>query len=61
MCLAWAPAMLGKAAPVGPLGRPEAPAWQDRQVPVPVATTVGLARVWHLEQRGAPATGEVPV
>ena len=61
MCLAWAPAMLGKPVPVGPLGRPEAPAWQDRQVPAPVATTVGLASVWHLEHSGAEATGEVPV
>ena len=61
MCLAWAPAMLGKIDPFGPAGRPLPPRWQERQVPAPVATVTGLAAVWQAPQRGASAWGEVPV
>ena len=61
MCLVCAPAMLGKADPVGPLGRPAGPEWQERQVPVPVAVAAGLALAWHWLHRGAALFGEVPV
>ena len=60
MCLAWAPAMLGKEAPPGPAGRPAVPLWQDRQVPVPVAVRVGSATLWQVLQSGALAAGLVP-
>ena len=60
MCLAWAPAMLGKEAPPGPAGRPAVPLWQDRQVPGPVAGWVGSATRWQLVHRGALAVGLVP-
>ena len=60
MCLAWAPAMLGKEAPPGPAGRPAVPLWQDRQVPGPVAVWVGSATRWQLVHRGALAVGLVP-
>ena len=61
MCLPWAPAMLGKPAPVGPLGRPAPPTWQLKQVPVPCPAAVGLPRVWQTLHSGAVATGLVPV
>ena len=61
MCLLCAPATLGKAPPVGPLGRPAPPTWQLKQVPVPMPVAVGLPRVWQTLQSGAVATGLVPV
>ena len=53
--------MLGKLEPVGPVGRPAPPTWQERQVPVPRPVAVGLPRVWQTLQSGAVATGLVPV
>ena len=61
MCLLCAPATLGKAPPVGPLGRPAPPTWQLKQVPVPMPVAVGLPRVWQTLHSGAVATGLLPV
>ena len=52
--------MLGKLAPPGPVGRPAVPAWQLRQVPVPLAVRVGSATLWQVMHSGAAATGLVP-
>ena len=60
-CFACAPAMLGKAVPPGPCGKPGVPQWQDRQVPGPVATKVGSASVWQMPHRGAEGMGEAPM
>ena len=60
MCLAWAPAMLGKLLPPGPAGIPAVPAWHDRQVPAPVPLPVGFPAVWHTAHAGAPLTGLLP-
>jgi hypothetical protein len=53
--------MLGNVVPPGPFGRLLVPLWHDRHVPVPVATTVGFASVWHTEHSGEATFGEVPV
>ena len=52
--------MLGKEAPPGPMARPAVPLWQDRQVPVPLAASVGSATLWQLLHSGAVAVGLVP-
>ena len=52
MCLAWAPAMLGKAAPAGPWVLKLESGWQERQVPAPLPAARGDALMWHVVQLG---------